>query len=778
MKNNKSVYMDSYLLKILLTVIIIVFTEVNVLSQNNNIIKGKVVDKNNMPLVGVNIYLNSTNYGGVSDLLGKFKIANIPDGNYILTAKYIGYKSYTKRININNNNILKLKIILLKKPVRLNGIVVTATRSADLTFSMANLTHNFVQKDPAKTVGDLLRELPGINAVRRGPIGLDPVIRGLRETEVGTYVDGTRYFPGGAARMDSPLSHYDPTSVDKVQVVKGPYALTWGAGNLSAIKVTSPSLPGMNSKILNGKIITGYQSNFNAKLASASINGRKGLFSYWINGDWREGKNYTDGNGVEIPAGFHSKEIRGKLGIDLNSLSTVILSGGYQKQNDLDYPGRLLNARFFKVANFNVKYLYHPENGILKNLEIVGYVNNVDHRMDNNGKPTSLPMPGRKPPFPLFIGVNTSSNVKGGKISAKLKTGNFWHLNIGGDYYYVNRNAVRNISRRDNGKILFDNDIIWPDVNISDAGIYVKTERMFNSNFKLTGTIRLDVVNVNSGKRSLFFLENVSKQSSAKETNFSGSFLAEKYLTKHLTISMGIGSVVRTADANERFSDRFPASKSQTSAEFVGNPALKPERSNQLDFWIESFYPDFSLKVNFFGRRVTNFITITPTNLKKKLPLSPNTVFQYINGNANFWGFESSVFYKISNILNWYSSAAYLWGKDYSQNEPALGITPFTVNTSLNFHNKEKTVYVEGLVNIVADQNRFARAKGETRTGGYTIFDLRAGVNIFDNLQLNFGVLNLTDKNYVNHLNAKNPFTKQQVPEPGRVFYMSVGFVY
>ncbi len=778
MKNNKSVYMDSYLLKILLTVIIIVFTEVNVLSQNNNIIKGKVVDKNNMPLVGVNIYLNSTNYGGVSDLLGKFKIANIPDGNYILTAKYIGYKSYTKRININNNNILKLKIILLKKPVRLNGIVVTATRSADLTFSMANLTHNFVQKDPAKTVGDLLRELPGINAVRRGPIGLDPVIRGLRETEVGTYVDGTRYFPGGAARMDSPLSHYDPTSVDKVQVVKGPYALTWGAGNLSAIKVTSPSLPGMNSKILNGKIITGYQSNFNAKLASASINGRKGLFSYWINGDWREGKNYTDGNGVEIPAGFHSKEIRGKLGIDLNSLSTVILSGGYQKQNDLDYPGRLLNARFFKVANFNVKYLYHPENGILKNLEIVGYVNNVDHRMDNNGKPTSLPMPGRKPPFPLFIGVNTSSNVKGGKISAKLKTGNFWHLNIGGDYYYVNRNAVRNISRRDNGKILFDNDIIWPDVNISDAGIYVKTERMFNSNFKLTGTIRLDVVNVNSGKRSLFFLENVSKQSSAKETNFSGSFLAEKYLTKHLTISIGIGSVVRTADANERFSDRFPASKSQTSAEFVGNPALKPERSNQLDFWIESFYPDFSLKVNFFGRRVTNFITITPTNLKKKLPLSPNTVFQYINGNANFWGFESSVFYKISNILNWYSSAAYLWGKDYSQNEPALGITPFTVNTSLNFHNKEKTVYVEGLVNIVADQNRFARAKGETRTGGYTIFDLRAGVNIFDNLQLNFGVLNLTDKNYVNHLNAKNPFTKQQVPEPGRVFYMSVGFVY
>ena len=52
-------------------------------------------------------------------------------------------------------------------------------------------------------------------------------------------------------------------------------------------------------------------------------------------------------------------------------------------------------------------------------------------------------------------------------------------------------------------------------------------------------------------------------------------------------LSLGVGSVVRTADALERYADRFPASKAQTSAEFVGNPNLDPERSTQADVWLD-----------------------------------------------------------------------------------------------------------------------------------------------------------------------------------------------
>ena len=33
------------------------------------------------------------------------------------------------------------------------------------------------------------------------------------------------------------------------------------------------------------------------------------------------------------------------------------------------------------------------------------------------------------------------------------------------------------------------------------------------------------------------------------------------------------------------------------------------------------------------------------------------------------------------------------------------------------------------------------------------------------------GVKNITDEQYVNHLNAKNPFTGMAIPEPGRIFF-------
>lgn len=41
---------------------------------------------------------------------------------------------------------------------------------------------------------------------------------------------------------------------------------------------------------------------------------------------------------------------------------------------------------------------------------------------------------------------------------------------------------------------------------------------------------------------------------------------------------------------------------------------------------------------------------------------------------------------------------------------------------------------------------------------------------------LHAGVLNLANEFYVNHLNARNPFTGMQIAEPGRVFFAKVSY--
>ena len=75
--------------------------------------------------------------------------------------------------------------------------------------------------------------------------------------------------------------------------------------------------------------------------------------------------------------------------------------------------------------------------------------------------------------------------------------------------------------------------------------------------------------------------------------------------------------------ALERYADRFPASKAQTSAEFQGNPLLSPERSTQGDLWLEGSYPRVNVSLNAFARRMDDYITLTTTDLTPLLPLSP-----------------------------------------------------------------------------------------------------------------------------------------------------------
>ena len=51
-------------------------------------------------------------------------------------------------------------------------------------------------------------------------------MRGLYAEQIGVFVDGTRTFAAGPARMDSGLSHVSPHALQALRVVRGRYALT------------------------------------------------------------------------------------------------------------------------------------------------------------------------------------------------------------------------------------------------------------------------------------------------------------------------------------------------------------------------------------------------------------------------------------------------------------------------------------------------------------------------------------------------------------------------
>jgi len=750
------------------------------------VVSGRVVQSDSgEPLSGAAVVIQGTELGALTDSNGEFSISDVPVGARTIEARALGYRSVEEGIGVISGAAASVDFSLQVRPIELGGIRVEVLRPDLLPRSQ--LEDREVREANPKDAGQLLRALDGVDAVRRGPLGLDPVVRGLRETEVGTYLDGTRLFPAGPARMDSPLTHLDPSAVQSVEVVKGPYALTWGAGNLSAIRVETAPLPQRGDQTPHGSLHAGHDSNLEASEVAGSMSGRSGGVSFWGHGAWRQGSDYETGDGVSIPADFLSWESRGRVGIDVGESSLLSVSGGYQWQEDLDYPGRLLNADFFKTLSLAADLKTDRSEGLLRTIDLGVYRNRVDHHMGNWEKPTALANMNRMPPFPLDVNIDSQIEVLGGRASAELISGQ-WAVHFGGDVYSANRDATRTVERADvDPKVqLGPTDLMWPDATITDVGLYTRVRRTLDTGIRLTGTVRLDQVAADAGVATDFFLQNVSSDLEADETNLSGALSAGLDLNSNWGLSLGAGSVVRTADATERYSDRIPATKAQMTAEFVGNPQLNPERSTQFDIWLEGNYPSAAIQLNVFYRTISDYITLRATDpaLPTRLPLSPPTVFQYINGEATFHGAEASLAYALTSVLTADIGASYLWGEEALippgqgslVDRPALGITPARVRFGLRYEEVAGRFFVEASGIAVADQERVSSVRNENRTPGYATVDLLGGFATTSGASIRVGVQNLLDRDYWNHLNARNPFTGSRIREPGTVIYVDVGY--
>jgi iron complex outermembrane receptor protein len=727
---------------------------------------GRVVAASGDPVAAATVEVMGTGIRTTADGHGHFRLERLPAGPVTLRTIAVGYEGTEVELHLTAGATESVSLTVALDPMTLPGIQVSVLRP-DLN-SQAILEAEAVRETNPRDPAELLRRLPGVDAVRRGPIGLDPVVRGLRETQVASWVDGERRFPAGPGRMDSPLTHLDPLAIRRIEVVNGPYALTWGAGSMSAIRAESQELPPEQPGAIHGSLTAGYDSNVGGAAGSGSLLGRSGRLSYWGFGAWREGEDYEDGNGDVVPADFDAGEVRGKLGWDFGPRSRLVASGGWRHQGQTDYPGRMLNAELFDSWSASGTYSWRNSDGApFAGVDVVAYTNSVDHEMTNREKPTAAMSD---------VLVVTNTEVTGGRAAALLAPAG-WEIEVGGDIYVADRWAHRTIANRMTGMVMLE-DLPWPDVRIAAGGFFLRGDHDVGSRVSVSGTVRLDLVDAGANPDSVsdWFSQNISSTTDVSETNVSGALSARFLLGSSWALTAGAGSVVRTADAMERWADRFPASKSQMSAEFVGTPELSPERSNQVDLGVEGSWSRVLLRVGGFVRRIDSYVTLTPTDFDPKMPMSPPTVFRYINGTGDFRGLEASASIGVHPAWTVRLETDYLWGEDQTLDEPALGITPWMGRAGVRWQRPGGRFHADGLLTVAADQNRVATARGEIPTDGYVTGDLRFGWRFAETFLLRFGVQNLADAYFVNHLNQRNPFTGDPVAEPGRVFYANIGW--
>ena len=652
-------------------------------------------------------------------------------------------------------------------------IVVTSTHP-ELPGSVV-VPGEALQTAPESDLVEAMRRQVGLDAARRGPINLDPNVRGLTESQIGTFVDGGRLFAAGPGRMDSELSHVGPQMIERMEVVKGPYALAWGAGTLGAINVQT-FRPGFQAGGIDfsGAAGASYGDNNSATEAFGGVWGSSERWRYSLHVGARQGDDYEDGDGNLVPGDYESTEGRLTFGFEPTESTLVDFVLGYQEQSDVDYPGRLLDATYFYTRNYGAEVSWSGGSAVSE-LYFQLYDNRKDHRMNNNEKPTAQPNPNRVPPFPIQVDLPTESNTFGGRGFA-VWGGDEWRWQAGFDFYNLEQSATRFVGRRDLVVTLFT-DNVWPDAEIDDLGGYV--QGIYSKDrVEIGATVRVDTVDATADAVSDFYLANTTGDVDQSETNLSAALSARWALDGGWALSAGLGQAVRTATALERYADRFPATRFQIAAEFMGDPDIDPETSRQVDLGVSYGNSSLTFRGNVFFRVVDDYITVEPDpDLPRRLPLSPMTVFRYRNGDeAEMFGGELELRQQATDWIAWRAGYAYLDGEDTLFDEPLFGTPPPSATLGLTFGPRAGSYWIDLGARLVDSQNDVASSRLERPTPSYEVVDLIGGYRFESGVALRAGIQNAFDERYSNHLNSLDPFTGERIPEMGRNVFVALEY--
>ncbi len=168
-------------------------------------------------------------------------------------------------------------------------VTVTATRSEkvllDVPMSVSVVTADEISKMAAVDLANILNGIPGVRVTQNG--NSDTItIRGESANETLVLIDGVKVSSDyGVGESGFQLPYIDPALIERVEVIKGPASVLYGAEALGG--VINIILKKGGEKPFQGEISTSYSSLRDAFLTSATVYGRHDNFKYRVAGTYQ-----------------------------------------------------------------------------------------------------------------------------------------------------------------------------------------------------------------------------------------------------------------------------------------------------------------------------------------------------------------------------------------------------------------------------------------------------------------------------------------------------------
>ncbi|QGX60685.1 TonB-dependent receptor [Alteromonas mediterranea] len=795
------------------------------------IVTGKVTDSAGQPVAGAEVKIEGSRRVAYTDENGVYRFDDVKQPHihlHVYSSNFIHGDNDLGDVDTDQN------VDFVLKPASVENIVVTANAlQSSVLESVTPVTvigAEKLRKIEAPTLGETLKNAPGVHSTYFGPVSSSPVIRGNDGPRVKIVQNGLDVSDVSRVGPDHNVAT-SLASATQVEVLRGPATLQYGSGAIGGVvNVVDKRIPQYQLDGVEGEAETSYSTVNNGSYTRADVTGGSGNIVWHVDGFYRDTDNADipgfasidpdedEPNGElessametrNVVAGLSYVAEEGYFGFAVEQLDNEYgvpghshghedehdehdeehdeLDGNHEDEDHEGEEGVLLDV---DMTRYQAAGEWHSPIQGLTNLKFAAAYTDYQHAEIEDGEPGT-------------VFTNESSDIR---LSAYHEEVNGWHGVFGVQFNHSDYNAV-------------GEEAFTPGNSTSSYALYViEQKNVGDVTFELGGRLERTTLDADASEIELEVLheahegeEHDEEHEGEEHEEHAIAFNFPDYDFTSVSLSAGANweyqeghSIAVTLSRSERAPSQqelFSAGQHLATQSYeVGLvfdmddeghieetlKGVKEEVSTNLDLTFRKFTGDWGYSVSFFYNQADDYIYQTSTGLIALTEHEEHDedeaveeeheehgneeglpVYYFQQADADIWGFEAETYVDLSDSLRLTVFGDYIRAEVEDDNLPRT--PPMRFGSELSYVN-------DGLSADVGftwydEQNNVASF--ETTTDGYTLVNASVQYE-FATQNIDWVVFargdNLTDEEARVHTS----FLKDQAPLPGRNFTMGV----
>ncbi|MCX5616535.1 TonB-dependent receptor [Bombella sp. TMW 2.2559] len=644
----------------------------------------------------------------------------------------------------------------------------------------------------------LFRDVPGFSSYRTGGIASLPVLNGMADDRVATFVDGMPLMSDCPNHMNPALSQISLDEVSHSVAIAGITPVSLGGdstGGTISVERKDPQFAREGKILVTGDGREDWRSNGGGSGAGGSITVANDMLSLRYSGSYTHASDYTAGGrgGRVLSSSYLSFNHDVTAGLKLKN-HLFSLTFGQQDTPYEGFPNQYMDETNNRSTFVNGKYTGTFSWGTL---EARGYWQRVTHAMnmlaDKGGHSATTGMP-----------MNSDGRTAGYSLVATIPLGRSHQLKIGSSFSHDGLNdwwpPVMGSMMMGPGTFHSLNG-----AHRDHLGHFIQWNAQWTPRLSSELGMRSDVIMMNTGPVSPYQgLSSISdmgmggmsmtgmggmsmdsaNQAAARafnsarrgrtDDNFDVTALLRYRASAYLNIEGGYARKTRSPNLYERYGwsrDSMTARMINWFGDgngYVGNLNLKPEVANTASVTFRFHDADdhqWEAMIQPFYTYTHNYINVVRIDALSR----GFSLLQFANHNAQSYGINASGRTTLWDNTHWGTgelSANLNWvrGQDFKTHSGLYQQIP--LNGTIRLHEHFGPWHGMAEVVLVKAKHTVDWVRNEPRTPGYALFNLGAGYHWSRYLQLDVSLDNLLNQRYALPLGGRAVSTAGNPPGP------------